>query len=158
MEGLYNHVFLWPCRIGNSQKRLEKVYVRAVISPTIPQQILSIFIFAYCMNETWEARILTWRLGDLSSLVASSRLSSNVARCTRVSAVSHARSLAASLESSRNRCCRMLKKGISCGVSASWEYAAFCQTSFKIIDWSVSISLFWICGISIDWPRLIGDW
>lgn len=49
----------------------------------------------------------------------SSRFSNNVARCTRVSAVSQITSLIASLESMRNKCCKMLRNGIPCGVSAT---------------------------------------
>lgn len=106
--------------------------------------------FSISISAKWNInKTLTWRLGDLSNLVASSRLSSNVARCTRVSAVSHARSLAASFGSSRNRCCRTLRKGISCGVSATWEYAAFCQMShlnrqqLLIGDWSTDTEVYY---------------
>lgn len=60
---------------------------------------------------------LDWTLGERRSRVASCRDSSSVARCTRVSAVSHTMSLTASFGSIRNRCCRMLRNGISCGVS-----------------------------------------
>lgn len=58
-------------------------------------------------------------LGVRNKRVESSRFSSNVARCTSVSAQSHIISLIASFESIRNKCWRMLKNGISCGVSAT---------------------------------------
>lgn len=53
------------------------------------------------------------------SLTASSCVSNSEARCTSRSAVSHIMSLTASRGSIRNRCCRILKNGISCGVSAT---------------------------------------
>lgn len=61
-------------------------------------------------------------LGVRSKRVESSRFSSNVARCTSVSAVSQIMSLIASFESIRSKCCRMLKNGISCGVSATLKH------------------------------------
>lgn len=53
------------------------------------------------------------------SLTASSCVSNSEARCTSRSAVSHIMSLTASRGSIRNRCCRILRNGISCGVSAT---------------------------------------
>ena len=61
-------------------------------------------------------RLLCW-LGALSSLWESSLFSRRVARCTNLSAVSQIRSLTGSFGSIRKRCCKMLKKGISWGVS-----------------------------------------
>lgn len=59
--------------------------------------------------------------GDLNSRVASSRLSNSVARCTKVSAVSHTISLTASFGSILSKCCRIDRNGISWGVSATWK-------------------------------------
>lgn len=59
-------------------------------------------------------------LGVRSRRVESSRFSSNVARCTSVSAQSHIISLIASFGSIRSKCWRMLRNGISCGVSATY--------------------------------------
>lgn len=53
------------------------------------------------------------------SLTASSCVSNSEARCTSRSAVSHIISLTASRGSIRNKCCRILRNGISCGVSAT---------------------------------------
>lgn len=60
-------------------------------------------------------------LGVRNKRVESSRFSSNVARCTSVSAQSHIISLIASFGSIRSKCWRMLKNGISCGVSATYN-------------------------------------
>lgn len=65
----------------------------------------------------------TWRDGDRSNLDASCLLSKRVARWTRVSAVSQMMSLIASLGSILSRCCRILRNGISWGVSAIWRIA-----------------------------------
>lgn len=60
-------------------------------------------------------------LGALSSLVESSRFSSSVARWTSVSAVSQMMSLIASFGSMLNKCCKIFRNGISCGVSATCD-------------------------------------
>lgn len=60
-------------------------------------------------------------LGVRNRRVESSRFSSNVARCTSVSAQSHIISLIASFGSIRSKCWRMLRNGISCGVSATYN-------------------------------------
>lgn len=60
-------------------------------------------------------------LGVRSKRVESSRFSNNVARCTSVSAQSHIMSLIASFGSIRSKCWRILKNGISCGVSATYN-------------------------------------
>ena len=64
---------------------------------------------------------LCW-LGARNNLAESSLLSINVARCTRVSAVSHMISLTGSFGSILSKCCRMDRKGISCGVSCTLLY------------------------------------
>lgn len=58
-------------------------------------------------------------LGDRNSRAESSRFSINVARCTKVSAVSQIISLIASFGSIRKRCCNIFRNGTSCGVSAT---------------------------------------
>lgn len=58
-------------------------------------------------------------LGARSKRVESSRFSSSVARCTSVSVVSQIMSLMASFGSMRSKCCKILRNGISCGVSAT---------------------------------------
>lgn len=63
-------------------------------------------------------------LGARSKRVESSRFSSNVARCTSVSVVSQMISLIGSFGSIRSKCCKMLRNGISCGVSATWPNMA----------------------------------
>lgn len=60
-------------------------------------------------------------LGVRNKRVESSRFSSSVARCTNVSAVSQIISLMASLGSIRSKCCKILRNGISCGVSATYS-------------------------------------
>jgi len=66
-------------------------------------------------------RDLCW-LGARNNLWESSLLSIKVARCTSVSAVSHIMSLTGSFGSILSRCCRIDKKGISCGVSCTLMY------------------------------------
>ena len=60
-----------------------------------------------------------WTLLARNSRTESSRFSSKVARCTRVSAVSQITSLMASFGSMRSKCCNMLRNGMPCGVSAT---------------------------------------
>lgn len=63
-------------------------------------------------------------LGVRSKRTESSRFSKSVARCTSFSVVSQMMSLIASFGSMRNKCCRILRNGISCGVSATCERTA----------------------------------
>lgn len=60
-------------------------------------------------------------LGVRSKRVESSRFSKRVERCTSFSVVSQIMSLIASFGSMRNKCCKILRNGISCGVSATWK-------------------------------------
>lgn len=77
------------------------------------------FRFGLEMSPRQCGHVNFWMLGVRSSRVESSRFSRSVARWTSVSAVSHMMSLIASFGSMRSRCCRMLRKGYSCGVSAT---------------------------------------
>lgn len=78
------------------------------------------FLLGLDSERCWQwQKNLDWALGARNNLAASSRFSSNVARCTKRSAVSQIISLIASFESIRSKCWRMLKNGISWGVSAT---------------------------------------
>jgi hypothetical protein len=58
-------------------------------------------------------------LGERNNRAESSIFSNNVVLCTSFSAVSQTISLIGSFESIRNKCCNILRNGISCGVSAT---------------------------------------
>lgn len=77
------------------------------------------FRFGLEMSPRQWGQVNFWMLGVRNRRVESSRFSSNVARCTSVSAVSQMISLIASLGSIRSKCCKILRNGISCGVSAT---------------------------------------
>lgn len=79
------------------------------------------FRFGLEMSPRQCGQVNFWMLGVRNSRVESSRFSSNVARCTSVSAVSQMISLIASLGSIRSKCCKILRNGISCGVSATYR-------------------------------------
>lgn len=78
------------------------------------------FRFGLEMSPRQCGQVNFWMLGVRNSRVESSRFSSNVARCTNVSAVSQMISLIGSLGSMRSKCCKILRNGISCGVSATY--------------------------------------
>lgn len=63
--------------------------------------------------------------GLRNSRADSSFDSSSVARWTSVSAVSHTTSDTGSFGSMRSRCCKIDRKGISCGVSTTWRRIAW---------------------------------
>lgn len=93
------------------------------------------FRFGLEMSPRQWGQVNFWMLGVRNKRVESSRFSSNVARCTSVSAVSQMISLIASLGSIRSKCCKILRNGISCGVSAT------CRKKNDIFI-SISVSVF----------------